>query len=151
MVCRSSAFSPNTCQSKCFPLRSSSRPIHSGGNERRSLEFINDSRIRLLSSFHSINTIITIRVTGVTTMTHGPRRADRERSLPIITGRSICQFTTSLLPVVWIIVLSRYYEKKRISRNEFIFLSWKPTLMFNNLRKRWFIRKKEKKKEKKRH
>lgn len=93
MVCRSSAFSPNTCQSKCFPLRSSSRPIHSGGNERRSLEFINDSRIRLLSSFHSINTIITIRVTGVTTMTHGPRRADRERSLPIITGRSICQFT----------------------------------------------------------
>lgn len=26
-------------------------------------------------------------------MTHGPRRADRERSLPIITGRSICQFT----------------------------------------------------------
>lgn len=42
------------------------RPIHPGGNEGRSLEFINDSRIRLLSSLHSINTIITIRVTCVT-------------------------------------------------------------------------------------
>lgn len=82
-------------------------PIHSGGNEGRSLEFINDSRIRLLSSFRSINTIITIRVTGVT-MTHG-RRADREKSLPITTGRSICQFTTSLPRVV---VWMRHWEKK---------------------------------------
>lgn len=52
------------------------RPIHSAGNGGRSHKFINDSRIRLLSSSHSINTIITIRVTGVT-MTHD-RRADWE-------------------------------------------------------------------------
>lgn len=39
---------------------------------------------------------------------------------------------------------------KRISRNKFIFFSWKLTLMFDNLckqRKRWFTHKKKKKKE----
>lgn len=55
------------------------------------------------------------------------------------------EFTTSRLD-------HRLIEILREEANlEFIFLSWKPTLMFNNLRKRWFIRKKEKKKEKKRH
>lgn len=55
------------------------------------------------------------------------------------------EFTTSRLD-------HRLIEILREEANlEFIFLSWKLTLMFNNLRKRWFIRKKEKKKEKKRH
>lgn len=100
------------------------RPIHPGGNEGRSLEFINDSRIRLLSSLHSINTIITIRVTCVT-MTE-PIERNRCQLQPVDRYvnllRAYYESTTSLLRVVDDRRIEILGEKvKRISRNEFFF------------------------------